>query len=380
MPSIALTEDQARIVSSSSEMRLVATPYYAGRRNGDELPIVAGSLTDDGKAAVTRSGSLTIADVDGSLIPTDYTSTLSPWGAKLYIESLHTLGTQSTRLPIGWFGIERIPNFTTLRELYRNGTWVTRGARIEVKVAGLFDDLRIQRLEAPTQSPAGASTWDEIRRLSGDLAIVESLPDQPIPAGGITHDRDRLEALAVLAGNLGGIPFETHDGAWSVRPRLADLTTTTWDLEYGDAGGALVPSRALSREGFKNVFIVRNESTSDGSAAGDAQIQGVAEITAGPLAVTGPLGRVPEFYNNPLATTRAIALADAITRRDNFLRETSFEVPVECLPNPSIIPGDVVGFDYFDEQLRGEVLKSTITHSGLQKLQLLVRGGSSPWG
>lgn len=377
MPSLELSEDQRRILQGSQEARLVATPYYAGLRNGPELPVVAGDVTDDGDAAVPRAGTLTIADETGDLIPSDYVDALSPWGGKLFIESVHSLGLQTTRIPIGWFSIEDLPNFTTMRDLYRTGEWVNRGARIQVKMAGLFSDLKLQRFEAPQQSRAGDSTWGEIRRLSAGLTIIESMPDKAIPAGGLVHDRDRLEALAVLAAHLGGIPFETVDGAWSIRPRTANLDDVSWELDYGDSGGALIPPRSLSRAGFANVFIVRNESAS-GTAG--VQIQGVAQIETGPLAVTGPMGRVPTFINNPLVRTNAAATADAITRRDTFLSETSFEVPIECVPNPTIIPGDVVSFGYFDETLRGEVLKSTINHQRLQRLVVLVRGGATPWG
>ena len=370
MPTDDLTDEQRAILLGSQESRLVATPFYDGVQTDDELPVTDGTIEDDGDALVPRSGSLTVASPDGRLIPRTWSDPLSPFGSQLFIESHHELAGASTRIPIGWFRVEELPNYTEHKDRYRSGEWVHRGALIQVKLLGLLADVNDDEFEATEQGPAGASTWDELRRILR-FPLTETLPDRPLSAS-LIYDTNRLQAAAVLAENLGGIPFETPDGTWSVRPKTAG--EVQWDLDYGTAGGVAAPPRSLSRKDFHNVFISRNED------AGDAlQVQGRAAIEDGPLRAGGPMHYSPYKHANPLLLTSAAAQKDAETYRRKASRGKPFQVSIDCLPNEAVVPGDVVRFDAYDDKVPGRVAKSVIRHNKMQTLTLDVEGGSSPW-
>lgn len=376
MPSIDLTDDQVRILQGDQENTLIAIPYYDGRRIGGadlELPVSGGQVTDDGAASVTHSGSLLISDANGEFVPNDYMDVLSPFGTELYILSEHRLGDLSTRIPIGYFRVEELPGYQEMKDRYRTGQWVHRGASINVTIKGRLANVDDDKFEAPEFSAAGAGTWAELARIARMAVTRSDVADKTI-GSQINYEDDRLAAVALLAANIDGIPYETPTGTLSVRPKVPD-PTPVWKLAYGDAGGVVTPPRSLSRKGFANVFVTRNEQGASG-----AQVQGRAVIESGPLRAGGPMGYIPRFKNNPLVTTVAAANADAATTRDNAIRSFTYQISVQALPNPALIPGDTVSFDYFDETIDATVLKTTLPHHGLQTLDLQVATGASPWG
>lgn len=391
MPSQDLTAEQLRIIRNpAQEQSLVAIPYYDNQRNGTrEVPISGGSVSDDGDASITREGTLTVPDSDGSWIPRDWADPLSPFGAQLLVFSQHKLtGSGTIRIPIGWFRVEEIPNYQEMKDRYRTGTWVHRGAIISVKMLGLFAQIDDDEFEVADQSPAaGGSTWSEIRRVANGFQITQSLADAGLPSKPITYETNRLDALSLLAANLGGVPYETADGTFSARPKIPTGDPVR-KLSYGDAGGILTPPRSLSRKGFVNAMIVRNEqgtpavqgTTVNPTGAPAAQIQGREIIPDGPLRWGGPMGRVPAKKNNPLVLNNDAARADARTELAKRRTDQTYQIEVSCLPDPTIIPGDIVAFDYFDEtDKEGVVLKTTVPHNGLQKMTLQIQTGGNPW-
>lgn len=373
-----LTAEEDRIFASGGEGRLLAYSYYEGvllRR--DPLPLKSGSISMDSSAAIQMSGTLTVVDTAGDLVPDSYSSPLSPYGVRLRIDYQTSFGGATATKQLGWFRIDDIPNLAEYREQYRNGSWAHRGATIEVKLAGLMADVDDNRFEAPTQltDTQRLSTWATIAELAG-MPITRSLPDQTIPAS-LVFTENRLDALYLLADNLGGILCETPDGALTVRAYAddADLSIPDWSLDYGPDGRMLTPPRSFSRATFYNVFVSRPATLDEQWGP----VQGRAAIDSGPLRAGGPMGTRPFFHASPLIVSFLDADADAITVRDNHLAGRPTVTQLQCLTNPAAQGGDVVQFDYFDRQLSGVLTKWTITQGGLMSVELQIPGVADPW-
>lgn len=295
----------------------------------DRVPLTTdGSLTFDADGQIQANGTLYLARDGASLVPASKTDPLAPYGQEVSIARRVKYAGASWDIPVGLFRIQDVPDMKTLYGSWP-GVTAQLGWSAQLTVCDRFDILRADDFLATTTPTPGNTTWDEIRLLS-DLPVVESLPDAAIPSG-ITY-QSRLDAITQLAGNLGGEPALTREGALTVRPSGVWLTATD---PVAVVNGTVETSGGMSNSLINSVAVTNPN---------DEKILGVAEITdeSNPLAVTRPIGRRTYTSSNPLMDTQAKALAAAKTMLARLSSQQSRTVKVSCLPRPDLDLGDFI--------------------------------------
>ena len=91
-----------QISTSQSHTSVVTADIYkAGVAIALNLPVVSGSVTIDGRAALRRRCTVTVLDVNGTFAPNDATDTLAPYGNEIVLKR----GVPGTLATLGVFRI-----------------------------------------------------------------------------------------------------------------------------------------------------------------------------------------------------------------------------------------------------------------------------------
>jgi hypothetical protein len=260
-----------------------------------------------------------------------------------------------------------IPNGKTLAT-------VTGGAVIHLTADDLGVLITNDKLLAP-EAPAGTSPTivGEITRLLADLMPVTTtngVTDRAVNKNLIYKD-DRLAAVADLCSRIACDYRLNGDGQFEVYPITAQ--TPVWTVKGGPEGALVSVNRDQRIDGLYNIFVARGTQTitKSGGTTQQVPIQGIASITTGPLAVGGPHGNYPTFYESTMLTTQAECDAYAATMRDTQLSGLTTDLVVQCLPNPAIQQGDWVTV------ASPVVNQQTVTLSGKVKTMALKSNGNS---
>lgn len=88
-------------------------------------------------------------------------------------------------------------------------------------------------------------------------------------------------------------------------------------------------------DGLYNEFVVTGTATA-------TPVRGVAQITAGPLRIDGPHGRVPMFYDSTMITTQQQANDYAYQMMTTYIAGLTVDLKATCLPVPHVQQGDWV--------------------------------------
>ncbi|MBQ9915954.1 MAG: hypothetical protein IJO71_02000 [Microbacterium sp.] len=226
--------------------------------------------------------------------------------------------------------------------------WETRIGRYQVK--GWDDDdagmvtakgesllarPRDDKLTALT-SPIG-SLKSEARRLAPagmGVAFDPALVDRPCPPA-MAWSKSRIENLREIADAWPALLRIDSWGQIVFRSPLPEIPTPVVTLRDGEGGTLISAPRADSRSGVPNVVIA-----STGSSA-EADVQGVAMTTSGPMSVNGDYGVVVKEWSSSLLTTRAEAEAAAQSMLESAARPAQ-SVPVRIAPDPRLEIDDPV--------------------------------------
>lgn len=293
------------------------------------LSPTAGAVTLDQTAASRGRCDLTLIDEDGTLVPTDPSDALTPYGNELQVYRGVLLPTGEELVSLGVFRIDQVS--------------IEDGDQgVTLQVSGLDRSGRIidARFEDPYQVAAGTNYataiaavlqagWPEIPL---DLTTTSKTTPQIVANEG----DDRWKFAQDLAAAIGHALYFDGDGTCVTRP-VAGAGGATLTLAEGEGGVLITAGRSWNRQGTFNRVIATGENT------GDTPARGVAtdENTASPTYYHGPFGRVPRFYASPFITTDAQAAdaAAAILARE---LGTTQQVNFGALVNPALEPGDVV--------------------------------------
>lgn len=313
----------------SARARVCATFQTGTDPDGEDVPILAGSVTLDGTADVRSTLDLT---TDGTRMwPVYAADLLAPYGNEIYVER----GVQYSAATIEWCGLGYFRIETPDQRQPPDGP-----IRIVAKdrMAGLID----ARLLAPVQYASAVSYG----------AVVTQLVTQVYPTATIIWD-DATNAVAIgrdviveenrygflddLVRSVGKIWYWNHRGELVITDAPA-VSDPVWDVQAG-AGGVLVSmSRSLSRAGVYNAVVAVGEAADSATP-----VRGVA-IDSSPTSPTyyyGRFGPVPRFYNSPFLTTDAQAEAAATAELSRQLG-LPYNVDFSAVPNPALEPYDPV--------------------------------------
>lgn len=324
---IQLTAEALSILQRSYSVSLRVESWYNGQLLSDDIPVVGTGATETADRSIRVPERLTFSvprmvnGFDWAPVADDHP--LAANGQQLRVSI--GIGTRSNQ--IEWF---------------QRGWFVVfsadpRGDTVEVEAEGLLALVDEARFTGPFQ-PSGNFT-NTIRSLVEPALTVSfdtNLVDRAVP-GAINYDEERLSALRLVT-DAWPAEFQVNEDGY-LYVAVPD-TVFVADLALTDGvGGTVITALGNStREGAFNLVVAR------GTDANGTQVQGIAYDSSGPKMYGGPFNPlpVPLFFESPLLTTNAQAVAAARTRLANIKRQTNKAFEVTMVPNPTITAGDVV--------------------------------------
>lgn len=337
------------LAGSRSGEGITVYAWYGGRlAHPDPLPVASWGFNWD-RTRQVQTFDLTVADKDGKLAPWLLEDPLGVGGSRLQVR--YNVGGAGS-INMGWYRItgstpdERWRSYT-INEAGRvnpdsptpagkKNVMVSGGAMVSVQADDLASVVKADRLLAP-ESPQGSSPTvvSEVTRLIGGIApvvVTSGVVDRAVNKT-LVYELDRLDAVQALCKSISCDYRMNGDGQFEIYP-LAPQTPVAV-LRGGPDGLLVKVDRNQSIDGLYNVFVV------DGTAT-DHPVRSVAQITAGPLRVGGPHGRIPTFYESNLISTQAQADDYAQQMMTTHLAGLTVDLKVTCLPVPHVQQGDWV--------------------------------------
>lgn len=222
-----------------------------------------------------------------------------------------------------------------------------------------FDNARLIVADAPSTW----TIWDEVQRLVNDVVdTIDPDFDTPEVPSGIVYDSDRFQAIVDLAKLANAEPIMTPEGQLTLK-QFSDGDLAP-DIDFNV--NLMTYKRSLSRDGVFNIVVA------SGKNAKSITIRRSATFNSGPLAVDGPFGRKPTFYDSDLLdTVQAVQskaddiLADVATARNQ-------QIPVTILPNPAIELNDFVNLVTENQTIQGRITAFTYQDMGEMEVTVSV--------
>lgn len=311
------------LTGSAPDARMVFHSFYDGRLAAvDPLPADAWSLKWNVRPR-------TVVRSEGSVLVGDDTGSLAPWGLS---DSLSAAGSQvSAVFHCGGESLDLarqtvVQNKPDERLLLAAGRWVMSGASVGVTMAEMSRLIQDDEFIAAESPPPGATVVSEIRRLlQGRAGVIvdAAIVDRPLPP--MVHAENRLEAVYALVDMVGDARF-TGDGQLMV---YVPGTVPVFTIAGRPLGELVGVSREQSRDNFYNVVV------STGKDADGNELKAYARVLTGPLRDGGPFGR-RVYRRNAVANTQGGVQQDADTTLANLLRDSTVEIPFECVPSALI--------------------------------------------
>lgn len=324
-------------VDTSHERRVRVELLDPAGQLVDTLPVVAGTVRGTSRSVDRWAGEVLLPVTIGAddLIPRSPTHPLSGFAG------------YSVRV---WAGAV-VDGVELLVDVARLWVW---GARLErsstsveltVELVGPASYAQ-QAAGREHTATAGESCQAMIRRLlldavPHDPAVFDSTtPDAP--PDGYSSDADVWSTVQDLAARAGVAVYFDAAGDLIIRdplPAVAGPTERRLAATVNVTGYTV----AVGRDLVANEVQARFRGTDN-----ETDIVGVAQITTGPLAVSGPAGRIVDTVDVDLVAgsqARADRYARAVLRAQQAAWLT---VEVEHVPDPRIEPDDVVELVYLD--------------------------------
>lgn len=322
------------------------------------VPVSGGDVRAQIGNRVTRSASFSTA---APFFPVSPTDPLSPAHAIARIESgiAYPDGTE-----------ELFPVFT--------GRIYAANLRADGSVLFRADDLAadviLADFEQPENSQAGSSTVREIQRLITDgfewaTFGTDDVTDAVVPR--LTWDDDRGSALDDLASSVEGRWFTTGDGSFVVRRYAYTDTTPAVTLTDGVGGTLSAADITVTADGAYNSVVVLAERLDEGDPV--RVVERVLDPSS-PYVYGGLFGR--RVLKIRMQTANGFPDAQRVAR--SKLEAVSALVrqwQINCVPDYSIEPGDVLGVSFRDV---GDVqIADTVTYPLDTSALMSIRGRST---
>lgn len=337
------TENLRTALTGSFDLSFEADLWVDGDRKVADLPIKDPSFRWDASAEVEGSGTVTVVWSDpegGSIAPQTAGDWLAPFGSRLVVFAVVTVGSLRERIQLGDFTITAVPSVDGQPFVW-GSTRVFSGQRVRLELRDRMVEVQRDRFTLPSSPSQLASVWTELGELTG-FPLTRSLPDAGITRS-VVYEESRIRAVQDLAELIGGVAFMESDGSLSARP--IEPGDPVGELVLGPNGTIVQVGASLSSDGVYNGVVIRSETD------GQQGILAEGWVTSGPLRATlpgqprTPFHRVPRFYSSPFITTYAQAheALPGLLERYSTPRATTLEVT--CVTNPLLQVGDVVTVD-----------------------------------
>lgn len=331
-----------------------------GRELVPELRINAGTLSISGgdTQAVVMKLDLVVSDKDGKLIPYSASDPLAPFGSELVVHMGHEVGMNPEWVRMATCVLTDTEIDETVGTLDAKGMpddllYYSRGAKLTLSASdrtlNIMDDKFIN-----AESPVGPTVFDETRRL-----LIQGRP----PFGGaigpvgdrsvsttITYDGDRLKAILELGDSINSDVLMDEFGRLKYRAR--NIYDIVHRFEKGKFSVLRNTKRKLSRTGVYNAAVEKGQT--------EDQVPLVATrfIQDGPLAWSGPFGRVSLQHASTLLNTQQHVEAGVESVFARAQRIDPQAVPIQCTRNVALEWGDWVELPrrssgYVQAQIRG---------------------------
>lgn len=318
-----------------------AEVWLDGHKRGD-LQLTGGSVTVDESAAVRRTLTLPVADID--LDPREATDILAPFGTELHIYAGMTFSNTFEEVPVGVFALE-----TTGRDSWTSGLTLTGYDRSGTVAASRF--------LTPWNTLADTLVIEEIAAL-----ILDVLPDVEVfdltgsdaVTRAATWDRDRWDAVTNLAAGIGAEVAFDQAGRAFIRPvpTIADL------LEFGDTprtvhafmddSDLIDYKTVMTQSGVYNAVVASSDQ--------NVPVTAIAYQNTGPLRWRAGFQR-PRFYSTPVVTSYDGIAAAAVSILAKSVA-LSRKIAPEIAPDYSLDVGSLVDITLPNEETVTRIISS----------------------
>ena len=312
----------ADALASIASWRPMVSSWLGSEVLADDIPVIGGRATWTVSQAVPSSLSLTVpvesveAGRRVSWRPHGPGDALGRFGQSLDVSIL----SEGSLTRLGRFQIQE---------------W-SGDEEVQVAAAGMLQRVLDDRFLAPTGPRAGGTLLSELARLLPDgmtVTVDGALVDRVCPRA-MEWDEDRLEAVYDI---VDAWPARLREDSWGnlrVLPPLPEVPSPVVTFTDGEGGTLISAPTSDSREGAPNIFVAR-------SSADGVEAQAEVAIEDGPMAASGPYGRVPTFFSSPLLLTVEQCWRAARTRMLSSQRQSRIR-QVSCAPDPRIELDDPV--------------------------------------
>lgn len=206
---------------------------------------------------------------------------------------------------------------------------------VSVSAEGMLRRPQDDKLTAPL-SPTGTLT-SEARRLAPagmGVSFDPALIDRACPTS-MSWSGKRLDALKEIATAWPALLRTDEWGQIRFTAPLPDVPTPVLSYADGDGGTLILAPRADSRQDAYNVVVATTSNTDT------PDLQGIAQVTSGPMNVNGPYGPVVKEWSSPLLETQEAADAAAATMLANSIRPAQ-AISARIAPDPRVDLDDPV--------------------------------------
>lgn len=355
------------ITGGSFDLAYVADLYYDDRRLFAGLPIIDPSFTWDASGAVEGSATVTVVWTDDqgtSLSPTDPQDWLAPFGARLVVYAVVSLGSTFTeRVQIGDFTITAVPSADDSVFIFGE-TRIVVGSKVALQLKDRMVEVQRDRFTKLTTPSNMSSVWAEVASLTG-LQLTRSMLDAPI-SRSVVYEEDRVKALTDLMAVIGGVPCMAADGTLTARPiKPGDPVGV---LRVGATGTITQLGASLDSEQVYNGVVIRSETGDQKSVLAELW------VTYGPLRATPaggkrtPYHRVPKLFSSPQITSTAQAVAAAPGLLETYSQPRASTLEIQCIADVSVELGDVRTVDDGQATWTVRVVKYSLGASGTMSI------------
>lgn len=333
-----MTDTGRELISGDHAQHVELDAWYDGEITVEGLEVQefswTSTLEDD---AVRTSIDVTVVDPDGTLLSSDPTSPLAPYGQQLAVTGIVASLPSADLLepvPCGMFRVETAEaDYQWARHIPTRKLYPT-GGLVRVSALDCLADLVAAEFTGPT-APAGTVQQAMEELCDGYVGVdVSMLPTSRVP-DSVTYEDSKWEAVKALAALADLIPVPTRDGSLTFLSPLP--STPVWDITI-DAGTLVAATLAHDRDGLVNAVWATGEEDYDGTTP----IRALAEETDGPFRTSGPMGMQLARTQNTFWTTPAQARSGARAELAKSIRERSVRIPFQSMWNPALDVLDTV--------------------------------------
>lgn len=357
----------ASVLTGSFEREVSSNVFNGSERVLEEVRFESWQIDSDLGRGVCSQGSGTIVrpSVDGSsVVPVGTEGVLSPFRAR--IEPVMTIRAGEFEESIS-LGTYRVGSVTAASDTMAvvEGRSLVVASRVSLGFDSLEVDVDRWGFKFPEQSRAGVSAFSEIRRLTG-MPVEESVPDVPVPSLKVWEAKQggRLEAVLELGKVLGGSAVVNSRGAWVILPDVIGDPVAT--LLLGERGTVTEVADEIE------TYTVFNQVVGSYEDAAGKPLYAVAEVTSGPLSVSGDYGVNTRYHSSDLVKTQAQADAAVRAVLNESISSQQYDVQVQCHVNPLVEVGDVVELEGWKRPLVGRLRRVSLSDSPYMTVTLRV--------